>query len=378
MRFRGFEFGLMEFAGAFGDFGTLLPFTVAYITICNLDPAGIFLGIGLTNICLALIYKLPLPVQPKKAVGIIAIREKWNPNLVYGTGIALGLIWIVIGLSNVINKLVAKVPKCVLRGIQLGLGFTFALEGISMLKSNYLLGIIALILAILFMGSRKVPISLIIIGMGIIYSIYTGVFSISSLKFAFSVPSFHTPSIYDIVYGFVFAGIAQFFLTLTNAVIATIALIHDLFPESKNQVTPKSLVLNMGVMNSILPFIGGMPMCHGAGGLAAQYAFGARTGGAIIMEGILEILSALFFAGSIKEISNAFPLAVLGAMLIITGFQLGKVTTDVQKKTEIFIMILTAVLAVAFNIALAFFVVLAVHFSLSKGLIFLKNKNRKQ
>ena len=375
MRFRGLEFSLMEFAGAFGDFGTLLPFMVAYISICKMDPSGIFLGIGITNICLALFYRLPLPVQPKKALGVVAIREKWRPNLVYGTGIVLGLVWLLMGLSNTINKVVAKVPKCVLRGIQLGLGLAFALEGASMLKENPLLGAIALTIAIAFMGSRKVPASLLILSMGVAYSLYTGGFSASNLKFGLFLPSLHFPSLQDMVYGFIFAGFAQFFLTLTNAVIATIALIQELFPDNPQPVTPRNLALNMGVMNTVLPFIGGMPMCHGAGGLAAQYTFGARTGGAILMEGVLEIFLGLFLASSIETISNAFPLAVLGAMLMTAGIELGRVASDIRKKKEVFVMLLTAVVAVAYNVALAFFVGLAVYFAVVRGVIIIETKN---
>lgn len=378
LRFRGLEFSLMEFAGSFGDFGTLLPFTVAYISMCKMDPSGIFLGIGITNICLALYYRLPLPVQPKKALAVVAIKEKWRPNLVYGTGIALGLIWILVALSGAINKVAAKIPKCVLRGIQLGLGLTFALEGASMLNENLLLGALALSTAVAFMGSRRIPASLLIIGLGVTYSIYTGAFSLSNLKFGLFLPSLHFPPLHDIVYGFVFAGLAQFFLTLTNALIATIALIKDLFPDSPYQVTPKNLALNMGVMNTVLPFIGGMPMCHGAGGLAAQYTFGARTGGAILMEGVFEIFLGLFLANSIETISNAFPLAVLGAMLMTAGIELGRVASDIRKKKEVFVMLFTAVVAVAYNVAIAFFVGLAVYFAIVKGLTKIEGENEPE
>ena len=61
---KGFEFSLRELAGSFGDFGTLMPFTIGYIVFCGFEPAGLLLGIGLTNIFLALVYRLPLPVQP--------------------------------------------------------------------------------------------------------------------------------------------------------------------------------------------------------------------------------------------------------------------------------------------------------------------------
>ncbi len=369
VRLRGLEFSLMEFAGAFGDFGTLLPFTVAYITICKLDPCGVFLGIGITNICLALVYRLPLPVQPKKALGVIAIRDKWRANQVYSTGVALGVVWLLVGFSGLIDRVVTKIPKCVLRGVQLGLGLAFALKGATLMQEDLLLGALALTLAIAFMGSRRVPASLLILGMGIAHSAYTGSFSMSHLNVGFFLPRLHIPTFQDMAYGFVFAGFAQLFLTLSNAVIATVALIRDLFPDTPRPVTPRNLVLNMGVMNVTLPFIGGMPMCHGAGGLVAQYIFGARSGGAILMEGVVEVFLGLFLASSLETICTAFPLAVLGAMLMTAGIELGRVASDVRRKEEVFVTLLTAVVAVAYNTAVAFFVGLAVHFGIMRGLI---------
>jgi len=365
VRYRGLEFSLIEFSGAFGDFGTLLPFALAYITINGLEPFGIFFGIGITNIILALIYRLPLPVQPKKAVGAVAIRERWHPNLIYGTGIALGLIWLLIGATGSINRLVTKIPKCVLRGIQLGLGLILAVEGASMIQENLILGGAALIFAIVFMASRRVPTALILVSMGVLFSFFMEPILISKLNFGLSSPTLHFPSMGDMIYGLVFAGFAQLLLTLTNAIIATIALIHDLFPDRKD-VTPRNLVLNMGFMNTLTPFIGAMPMCHGAGGLAAQYSFGARTGGACLMEGVVEILLALFLAGSIDVVAKVFPFPILGAMLMVAGLQLGRVASDVRKSDELFVMLLTAVVALAFNIAAAFFVGLVAYLAIEK------------
>ena len=110
----------------------------------------------------------------------------------------------------------------------------------------------------------------------------------------FSLPELTLFSLDDMFYGFIYAGFAQLFLTLTNAVVATVALVHELFPERKD-LTARDLIKNMGAMSIAIPFIGGMPLCHG-GRLSAQYLFGARTDGAILMEGILEICLGMFFS----------------------------------------------------------------------------------
>ena len=190
----------------------------------------------------------------------------------------------------------------------------------------------------------------------------------SEVAIGFSLPSISLFTLDDMVYGFIYAGFAQLFLTLTNAVVATVALIHDLFPNRKD-VTPRNLLQNMGAMNVTIPFIGGMPLCHGAGGLATQYLFGARTGGAILMEGLLEISLGLFFSESLVTIFTSFPMFVVGVMLLMTSFELGRVSFKVEGEKNIFTMLVTATLSTVFNIAIGFLGGLLTYIALEKEII---------
>lgn len=367
MKIRGLDFCLREFAGALGDFGTLMPFTIGYIVVCGFNPSGLLLGIGLTNLFLALIYQLPLPVQPKKAIGTIAIANKWPASRVLGAGFGVGVIWLVLAAARV-GHILNKVPKCVIRGIQLGLAFILALAGAEMLKEDLYLAVPLLAIALLLLRNRILPAAIFLIVLGFVIAWFTGTLQLSNLTVSLDLPSLYTFSLDDLVYGLVYAGIAQVFLTLTNAVLATIALIHDLFPD-RVDVTPQNLIVNMGLMNVTTPLFGGMPLCHGAGGLAAQYLFGARTGGALIMEGILEIILGLFFSQSLLVIFSAFPLAVIGVMLFLAATELGRIAFDLEAKDELFIMALTALISVTFNIAVGFISGLLVYLGVKKELI---------
>ena len=128
-------------------------------------------------------------------------------------------------------------------------------------------------------------------------------------------------------------GLAQIPLTATNAVIATSVLVSQYWPDRR--VTERQLSLNMGVMNLIFPFFGGMPLCHGAGGLAGQYYFGARTGGANLIEGVTEISLGLFLGASIAALFAAFPLAIVGAMMFLVGVELVKFARDLRFNREL-------------------------------------------
>jgi predicted benzoate:H+ symporter BenE len=365
---KGFEFSLREFAGSLGDFGTLIPFTVGYIVICGFNPTGLLLGIGLTNIILALIYKLPLPVQPQKAIGSVALAERWTRNTVLGAGFSVGLVWVLLSFSRTLSGLLEKVPKGVTRGIQLGLAFTLALAGAEMIQPNLLLAIPLIIVTFLLLRNKFLPAAIFLILIGFIYALGTGNLSLSQINVGFSFPELTLFSFNDMFYGFIYAGLAQLFLTLTNAVVATIALVHDLFPDRKD-VTTRNLIKNMGVMNITTPFIGGMPLCHGAGGLSAQYLFGARTGGAILMEGLVEISLGLFFSQSLLNIFTSFPLFVIGVMLLLTSFELGKISLKVQGKTEIYVTVVTALLATVFNMAVGFIGGLILQYAIEKKII---------
>ena len=67
------RFDRVEFAGSLGDLGTLLPIVVAMILINKLSPSAVFLSFGLFYLITGFYYRLPVPVQPLKAVGAIAI-----------------------------------------------------------------------------------------------------------------------------------------------------------------------------------------------------------------------------------------------------------------------------------------------------------------
>lgn len=367
MRVKGFEFNLRELGGSLGDFGTLLPFTVGYIVICGFHPSGLLLGIGLTNIFISLVYRLPLPVQPKKVVGSVALAQAWPVSQVLGAGFGLGVLWIILSLSRRLSNLLMRVPKPVVRGIQLGLAISLALTGAELMEPQLLIALPVLFIGLLLLRNRYVPSSIFLVAFGFLYSIFTGKLDPMSIRLGISLPSIQVFSLYDIFYGFLYAGFAQMFLTLTNAVIATVSLVHELFPERRD-VTPKNLILNMGVMNVVTPFIGGMPLCHGAGGLAAQYMFGARTGGAILMEGLIEVSLGLFFSRSIQDIFTAFPEFITGVMLLMASLELGRVAFRVEGM-DTNIVLFTALVSAIFNIALGFVTGLVLYYAVELELI---------
>ena len=351
MKIGSFEFNLRELAGSMGDFGTLFPLAIGYIVVCGLNPAGFLVMMGLANIVTGLIYRLPMPIEPMKVLAVVAIAQHWSPSLVYASGFAMGVIWFLFALTGIINWIAKVTPHSVTRGIQVTLGVLLAIEAVKMISTWWILGIISIILVIALRENRYAPAAIVLILMGITIIAVKG--QLNQINpFQFSLPPLTGFTFKEVWQALLLAGFAQIPLTATNAVIATASLIKSYWPDKP--VSEKKLSLNMGIMNLIVPFMGGMPMCHGAGGLAGQYYFGARTGGTNIMEGVIEITLGLFLATSIATLFGLFPLAIIGAMMLLVGIELTKFAKDIHFDRDLISLLTTVVISLLTNMAYGF------------------------
>jgi MFS superfamily sulfate permease-like transporter len=118
------------------------------------------------------------------------------------------------------------------------------------------------------------------------------------------VPHLVIPSWAEVWRSFQVAVLPQLSLTLTNAVIVTASLSRELFPSTGSIASERHLALSSGLANVLLCPFGAMPMCHGAGGLAAQFRFGARTGLAPIIFGVVLLVLAIGFAEHAAALSS--------------------------------------------------------------------------
>ena len=355
-QYRDFEFNLRELAGSMGDFGTLFPLAVGYIAVNGLNPAGLFIMLGLTNIALGLIYRLPMPLQPKKVIAATAIAQAWPPTLIHASGLGLGVLWLGLVLTGVLRKLLDITPVFVVRGIQLALAATLAWQAFRWMRPAPLLALAAVAVVLLLRENRYAPASVVLMILGVAIVAWRGELP-ETWALSLTLPPLTLPRLDDVWQAMVLAGFAQIPLSITNAVIAPAALIRDYFPDKA--VSERKLLLNMGVMNVAASFFGGMPMCHGAGGLAGQYYFGARTGGTPIIEGVIEVAIGLFLSQSIADVMAAFPMPLMAGMMLLVSIELARPLLALRR-WKLGIALVTALLSVATNMALGFAVGLAI------------------
>jgi len=367
MKIRSFEFNLRELAGSMGDFGTLFPLAIGYIAVCGLNPAGFLVMMGLANIATGLVYRIPMPIEPMKVLAIVAIAQHWSPSMIYASGFAMGIVWMVFALTGVIGWIARKTPDSVIRGIQITLGVLLAVEVAKMMSTWWMLGVASILLVLVLRQNRHAPASIVLMALGVAIMVIEGRFRHITGP-SFSLPPLTTFSPHEIWQTMLLAGFAQIPLTITNATIATASLIATYWPD--RPVSEGKLSLNQGIMNLILPFFGGMPMCHGAGGLAGQYYFGARTGGTNIIEGLMEIALGLFFAGSIAHILAVFPASIIGAMMFLVGIEMTKLAKGIRLNRDIIPTAVTVIVSLASTMAYGFLSGLVVHHlvrSIKKG-----------
>lgn len=357
----------MEWAGAFGDLGTLVPFVVAYISVLKMDAMGILFAFGVAMVVCGLYYRTPFPVQPMKAIGAVAAVQAVQtsvvtPNAVYVAALATGCIWLVLGLSGLSTRIARLIPRPVVAGIVLGLGIAFMLEGTKLMQTHWLIAAIGGGLALLLARNRTVPAMFALLGFGVAVGIYqrpdllhalaaSGV-EIRAPRFSLSGLSWN-----EVFVGVVLLALPQMPLTLGNAVIAIKEENNRQFPQAP--VTEKGISISTGVMNLFSASIGGIPMCHGAGGMAGHIAFGARTGGALVILGTLLLVLAVFFSGSVTHLLQLLPAGILGVILFLTGVQLalGSLPSHAAR-AQAFVTLATAGIAM-WNVAIAFAVGLA-------------------
>jgi hypothetical protein len=190
-----------ELSGAFGDIGTDLPLIIGILLVSGLDPVSVFVMFGLTQIFSGLLYGIPMPVQPLKAVAVMAISQHLGADIILAAGIGLGIVMLFLNITGLIKSIYRVIPDCVVRGIQFGLGVNLLLLALTdYIPSQGLNGIflaaIGLVIVFLLIGNRKYPPALAVIILGLLYSLIfnTGAAPHFSTMHI-SLPQIHTPSL---------------------------------------------------------------------------------------------------------------------------------------------------------------------------------------
>lgn len=374
---KSFRFDLFEIGGAMGDLGTLLPLTVALITLNGLNATSAFLVVGIAYLASGFVYRLPVPVQPLKAVAAIAIASGLSASVISASGLVMAAILLLLLSTGTINWVGRLFSKPLIRGIQLGIGIMLVKAGLLLVNKqeivmggddesvmfqgltipiNWIITILLGITFVLLLRNKKLPASLSVVGIGIIAGMFWGsLIGLQSLHFGLAWPRAAVPTVGDLSSALVLLVIPQIPLTLGNSVFATTDTARTYFGDRAKRVNPKSLLATMGASNMAAGLLGGMPVCHGSGGLTAHFRLGARTGGAGLMLGIFFVALAIFVDGNVLPILSLIPYPLLGILVIFVGVQHSLLARDLARRQDYLVAFTVAIAAlVTNNLAIGF------------------------
>jgi SulP family sulfate permease len=378
-----FRFNRLELSGSLGDLGTLLPIAIAMVLINGLDPLGLFFSIGVFYILSGVYFGVTVPVQPMKVIGAYAIATSLSADQILASALLMGIFLLLVGVTGAIDLIRRITPQAVIRGVQLSTGALLisggvkfvigtakfqeiqnavepylALQAVGPVPISLIIGGIAGIVTLLLLDNRKFPAGLIVVLGGLVAGLMLGARAdIGNGLLGFHLPEilpFGFPGEADFTFALFALVLPQLPMSLGNAVLAYTDLSKEYFGDRSAKVTNRKACVSMALANFFSFCLGGMPLCHGAGGLAAHYRFGARTAGSNLMIGLIFAGLAILLGTNIVGVLNLLPLSVLGVLLVFAGSQLTLTIMDLDRRRDFFVAALILGITLATNLAAGF------------------------
>jgi sulfate permease, SulP family len=322
-----FRFDWAELAGALGDLGVLVPIAVALIVKNGLTPTAVLLPAGLLYVAAGLVYRLPVPVQPLKAFGAIAIAHGFGADDIAAGALLMGAIFVVLGASGVLDWVAKVFPHPIIRGIQLSVGLLFCQLAWKLVfatpkafadhrHSVWWLGGATLVIIAVALLLRRHEITLVFIALAVVAMMLTFHGAVT-----FGPSAVHIPHLSRAAFAAAAVALVlpQVPLSFANSCLATADVARTYFGDAASRVRPGRLALTIGLANLFAGGISGMPVCHGAGGMTAHRIFGARSGGAPVMLGSGLIALALALGATLTAALSGFPVPILAGLLTVAG-----------------------------------------------------------
>jgi hypothetical protein len=321
------RFSRRELAGAVADLGVLVPIAVALIVKNGLSPTAVLLPAGLLYVVAAAVYRLPVPVQPLKAFGAIAIAKGLGPNEIAAGAFLMGAIFFVLGSTGLIDLAGRAFPRALVRGVQLTVGLLLLKIAWTLVAkppkgfahyavaTSWALPLAVTVVALAFV-LRRYPIALALVGTGVVVAVV-----LAGGRAGFGPSEIHFPSWDSHMFwvALTVLVVPQVPLSFANSCLATADAARTYFGERAARVRPGRLATTFGLANFVSAALSGMPVCHGAGGMTAHYAFGARTGKAPLAMGTTLVVLALAAGSGLAAVLAAFPLPILAGLLATAG-----------------------------------------------------------
>lgn len=337
-----FHIGLGEVTGSIADLGILVPLSTALILVNGLDAGAVLLAAGLLLLAAGAYFRVPVPVQPLKALTAVAVAQQLSPAVIHAAGLEIAAFLLLVSFGSVADWLARLFTKPVVRALQLGVGVLLIITAYDLVTDP----------PAVFRGTPESPWPLVLAAAAFLLVAWASVKEryelalvmlvaglaavIAAVEPDVSAPSFALPGDLAFPPGAAFVTalfllvIPQLPLTFGNAVVAVDQLEHEYFGPHADRVNPARVCVSCAAGNIGSALIGGMPMCHGAGGLTAHYRMGARTAGMNVLLGSSLVALALFFGPQVPGLVGLLPVWVLGGFLAYAGLRHAMLVLDLR------------------------------------------------
>lgn len=336
-----FRVGLGEAAGAVADLGVLVPLSAALILVNGLDAGAVLLCAGTLVVASGVIFRIPFPVQPLKALTAVAVAQQLAPGVIHAAGLEIAGFLLLLSIRGVADRVAGVFTKPVVRALQLGVGVLLVLTSVRLVTQppDVFRGTPPspwpLVLMIAAFGGvvwssrrRRYGIALLLFGAGIAAAWIVAGPDVGGPSLA--LPTIALPPASAFATAFFLLVVPQLPLTFGNAIVAVSDLSHEYFGALGERVTPSRVCLSAGIGNAVSAVLGGMPMCHGSGGLTAHVRLGARTAGMNLLLGSGLVVLGLLFASQVPLLLGLLPVWALAAFLAYAGLRHAWLIVDLR------------------------------------------------
>lgn len=324
---------LRELAGGVGDWGLLIPLSIALVALNGLDATIVFAGVGVTYVATALAFRVPVPVQPLKAFAAAAIALGLSAETLAAGALLMAAVMAVLAVTGLAGWLAARFPLVLVRGIQAAVALLLGKAAVELALDGNWAGMPAIdpvvsfgvaaaaCLALLLASSTRIPASLLVLAGGAVIGVAVAGFP--DVGFGPEAPALALPDASAFGVALTSLVITQIPLTFGNSIVATVDAEREYFGAAAHRVTPRRLAGSIAGANAFAGILGGLPVCHGAGGVTAHFKLGARTWRATAMAGAVLIATSLAFGSSLPDLMRLVPPGALAGMLMFVAIQHG-------------------------------------------------------
>jgi SulP family sulfate permease len=330
-----------DVSGALADLGILVPLTAALVVVNGLDVGSVLLLAGLLVVTAGLVFRIPFPVQPLKALTALAVAQSLGPDVIHAAGLEIGLVLMLMSLTGLATLMSKLFTKPVVRALQFGVGWLLVVTAVKLVvnppavfvhspssRTGLLLAAATVGVVVIAAWRRWYLLSIALVVAGVIVTLLVEqpTFGGPSID----LPTFSIPPWSVFGTAFVLLVIPQIPLTYGNAVVGVSDLAREQFGERANRVSPGRVALVCGLGNVASATFGGMPMCHGSSGLSAHVRMGAQTWKMNAMLGGTLITLGVFFSDQVLEMFGLLPVWVLGGFLAYAGIRHAMLVLDLE------------------------------------------------